>query len=95
MLDHSVKALNVDDALNVEQLMIPICKSIGIQNHVEYSLVWENQPKVLVLFIFRVTISMIIDMFQNSFPFVYYHKQIIGNDQAKEYFEESIHSRNI
>ena len=47
MLDHSVKALVVDDALTTEQLMIPICQSIGIENHIEYSLVWENQPKVI------------------------------------------------
>ena len=46
MLDNSVKALLVDDAHSVEQLMVPICQSIGITNHYEYSLVWENRPKV-------------------------------------------------
>ena len=47
MLDNSVKALLVDDAHSVEQLMVPICQSIGITNHYEYSLVWENRPKVI------------------------------------------------
>ena len=46
MLDRSVKALMVDDAHAVEQLMVPICQSIGIENHFEYSLVWEEKPKV-------------------------------------------------
>ena len=47
MLDKSVKALMVDDAHTVEQLMVPICQSIGITNHFEYSLVWEARPKVM------------------------------------------------
>ena len=47
MLDRSVKALMVDDAHAVEQLMVPICQSIGIENHFEYSLVWEEKPKVI------------------------------------------------
>ena len=46
MLDNSVKALLVDDSHNVEQLMVPICQSVSITNHFEYSLVWENRPKV-------------------------------------------------
>ena len=47
MLDRAVKALMVDDAHTVEQLMVPICQSIGIENHFEYSLVWEEKPKVI------------------------------------------------
>ena len=47
MLDNAVKALMVDDSHTVEQLMVPICQSIGISTHIEYSLVWDNRPKVI------------------------------------------------
>ena len=60
MLDQSVKALVVDDALTTEQLMIPICQSIGIENHIEYSLVWENQPKVISLTLFLMYLNNVI-----------------------------------
>ena len=60
MLDHSVKALVVDDALTTEQLMIPICQSIGIENHIEYSLVWENQPKVISLTLFLMYLNNVL-----------------------------------
>ena len=60
MLDKSVKALMVDDAHTVEQLMVPICQSIGITNHFEYSLVWEARPKVMFGIKYLTILSFVV-----------------------------------
>ena len=45
-LDKMVKALMVDDAHTVGQLMVTICQAFELTNHEEYSLIWENYQQV-------------------------------------------------
>ena len=47
MLDGTVKSVMVDDSQTVGNLMVLICTKIGITNHDEYSLVWDNKEEAM------------------------------------------------
>ncbi|XP_065168829.1 talin-2-like isoform X5 [Atheta coriaria] len=49
MLDDSVKTILVDDSQIVANLMVVICAKIGITNHDEYSLVFDEEDNMEVL----------------------------------------------
>ena len=48
-LDKVVKELIVNVSHTVGQLMVQICQEFGLTNHEEYSLIWENCPKVKLI----------------------------------------------